>query len=193
MRSTHDAVKCGVHTVNCAHVNAAIRCGKMAGEKREQTFPVPQWWLDAVQQRMEEAKNSGSPWTQPRLVAELHERFGMTMSESRISRCIDGLITPQGLVAALSEILVVPAPFVIPASYAEALAIEGARYLFLDDREKAAIRASVDPHARVVVSHTDSAAIEERDEFKSADGGRVGRSGRGRGGVGAGGGRPKAR
>jgi hypothetical protein len=189
MRSTHDFVKHALHAVNCAHANAAIRCGKMpgqSGEKREQTFPVPQWWLDAVAARMAEARSAGSPWTQPRLINELRERFGLDMSASRISRCVDGTITPQGLVAALSEILVVPAPFVIPGSHAEALAIEGARKLFRVDQD----RAALEPRSTVVASHTGITAIAEQDELKADSGRGVGR---GRGGLGAGGGRPKTR
>jgi hypothetical protein len=96
------------------------------------------WWCDLA----DDARTKGK-WSQRKLAAEVSARLRRKVAQTSIMRCIDGSTMPLELVEAISAVLHIPPPIILPGSPEEALALIGALQLHRVRRRVADLKDQV--------------------------------------------------
>lgn len=117
-------------------------------DARRQTFPAPQWWIDAAYSA---TRMKGS---QARLIRDLRVRFGATYDPAEVSRCCSGERVLVVLAQQISSVLGIPQPIYIPVTLEESVRMGQQREL-TDRRALAEHRLTLEVDPRVEAVRTE--------------------------------------
>ena len=103
-----------------------------AKRRKRRTVPIREWWPEAVRKRLREEKLN-----QKQIAARIGEE------ESDVSRTLSLQMPVLEVIIAISDLLAIPYPFIIPETETEALHLAAQRRLIRRDLQLSEILAGV--------------------------------------------------